>query len=74
MPHEKVVSAPPTEKIEVVWAPGVLSVTVTWPLDGELAAAVTPAAVQPAALFQTVEHRVKRGHMKTYRAARTLLD
>ena len=42
MPHKKVLSDPPTAK--VVKSPMVLSVTVTWPLDGEFAVADTPAA------------------------------
>ena len=30
--------------------------------------------MQPAASFQAVEHRVKRRHVETYRAAGALLD
>src|SRR5580700_7003983 len=33
-----------------------------------------PAPMQPAASFQAVEHRVKRGHMEAHCAARALLD
>src|SRR5580704_3431710 len=39
-----------------------------------LAAFFNPAAKQPAATFQAVEHGVKRGHVERYCAARALLD
>jgi len=39
-----------------------------------LSAFFDPASMQPAASFQTVEQRVKRSYVKTYRSSRALLD